>query len=386
VTSTPGPRVFDLVIDSLAYQGSGVGRHEGAVVFVPFTAPGDRVRVRVVSERRRYAHAEVLDVLAPSPARVEPACPHFGVCGGCQWQHVAYERQLEAKRKIVADALRRIAGVDAPVEAVVPSPSPYRYRNRARFHIDAAGRVGFYRRASHALVEVRACPVLDERLEAALAGLRGTPGPAETELRVAGDGSVVEAAGLPFGQVNGEVNDRLKACLGGQAALAFGPGGPRSILDRYCGEGNLSLPLAAGGTRVLGCDVSAAAVAAAAARARALGAAAEYRVEAISPRTLARLGRETWDLVILDPPRTGLPGLARAAAALGAPLVALVSCAPPMLARDLRAFLAEGYAVSLVQPFDMFPQTFHVETLAMLRLAGAGPAPGAGFTHEGSAR
>ncbi len=363
-----GPRELELVIDSLAYQGAGVGRHDGVVVFVPFTAPGDRVRVRAVADRRSYVHAELLEVLAPSPARVEPACPHFGVCGGCQWQHVSYERQLEAKRAIVADALRRIGGAAVPVEAVVPSPLSYRYRNRARFHIDADGRVGFYRRASRALVDVRACPVLDERLEAAISGLHGGTGPAETELRVREDGAVVPSEGLPFGQVNLEVNDKLKACLRDQVERAFGPGGPRTILDLYCGDGNLSLPLAGSGRRILGCDVSPAAVAAAGARARALAVAAEYRVEAISPRTLARLGREAWDLLILDPPRAGLPGLARAAAALGAPVVALVSCAPPMLARDLRAFLEAGYAVSLAQPFDMFPQTFHVETLVMLRL------------------
>ncbi len=375
MTSAQRPRELELVIDSLAYQGSGVGRHEGIVVFVPFTAPGDRVRVRVVAERRSYVHAELLEVLAPSPARAQPACPHFGVCGGCQWQHVAYERQLEAKRTIVADALRRIGGAAVPVEAVVPSPSAYRYRNRARFHIDPAGKAGFYRRASRAVVEVQACPVLDERLEAAIAGLRGRRGPAETELRLGEDGAVLPAQGLPFGQVNAAVNDKLKACLGEQVAKAFAPGSLRAILDLYCGDGNLSLPLAGSGRRILGCDVSAAAVAAAAARARALAVAAEYRVEAISPRALARLGREAFDLLILDPPRTGLPGLARAAAALGAPVVALVSCAPPMLARDLRAFLERGYVVSLVQPFDMFPQTFHVETLVML-LAGARATPG----------
>ncbi len=368
---------IDLAIDSLAYQGAGVGRHEGLVVFVPFTAPGDRARVRVTADRGRYLEAELVELLDVSPARVQPPCPHFGVCGGCQWQHVAYGAQLEAKRRIVADALRRIGGAAVEVETVVPSPLPYRYRNRVRFHLDAAGRVGFYRRGSRSVVEIDACPLLDERLEGAIGGLRGRGGPADIELAVGGDGQVSQADGLPFGQVNTAVNERLRERLGARVEAAFGPQAGVSVLDLYCGDGNLSLPLAGRVRRILGFDASPAAAGAAAARALALGVRAEYRAAAVSERLLASLGRERFDLLIVDPPRRGLAGLAPAAAALGAPLVAFVSCSPPALARDLRAFLERGYRIEAVEPFDMFPQTFHVETLVTLALPGLprSPAP-----------
>lgn len=360
---------IELAIDSLAYQGPGVGRCEGLVVFVPFTAPADRVRVRVTADRGRYLEARLLEVLAPGPARAQPSCPHFGVCGGCQWQHVAYEAQLAAKRAIVADALRRIGGTPAAVEAGVPSPLRYRYRNRVRFHVDAAGRAGFFRRASRALVEIDACPLLDERLEAAIAGLRGRRGPAEIELRVCDDGQVRDAEGLPFGQVNAAVNDLLRECLGTRVDARFGPQARVSVLDLYCGDGNLSLPLAGRVRSIRGYDASPAAAGAAAARARAAGLDADYSAAAVSEPLLASLGSGRFDLLVVDPPRAGLPpAVARAAAALRAPLVALVSCSPPTLARDLRVFLEGGYAVDLVQPFDMFPQTFHVETLVMLAL------------------
>ena len=382
-----GPaRELELTIDSLAYQGAGVGRHEGIVVFVPFAAPGDRVRVRVSADRGRYLEAELVEVLAPGPARVQAPCPHFGVCGGCQWQHVAYAAQLEAKRTIVADALRRIGGTAASVQAVVPSPLPYRYRNRVRFHVDATGRAGFYRRGSHAVVEIASCPLLDERLDGAIAGLRGggPRGPAEVELAVGDDGRVSEAEGLPFGQVNAAVNELLRRRLETSVDGVFGAQAAISVLDLYCGDGNLSLPLAAPGRSVLGFDASPAAAGAAAARARALGVSAEFRAAAVSERLLRSLGRRRFELLIADPPRAGLAALARAVAALGAPLVALVSCAPPMLARDLRAFLAAGYRLDLVQPFDMFPQTFHVETLAVLRSPVRWPQPVAqqGATRE----
>jgi len=257
---------FDLTIDSLAYQGAGVGRYGGKVVFVPFTAPGDRVRVRPVADHGSYMRAELLEVLLPSPGRVEPPCPHFGVCGGCQWQHVAYPQQLEAKRAIVADALRRIGGADAEIRSVIPSPLPYGYRSRVRFHLDARGRVGFYRRATHEVIEIERCPLLDERLNGAVPGLHGRRGPAAIELRVGDDGEVGPADGLPFGQVNAAVNALLMGCLKARVAAAFGPGSRLAILDLYCGDGNLSLPLATAGRSIVGYDLSRSAVAAARAR------------------------------------------------------------------------------------------------------------------------
>jgi 23S rRNA (uracil1939-C5)-methyltransferase len=240
--------------------------------------------------------------------------------------------------------------------------------------VDAAGRVGFYRRGSRAVVEIAGCPLLEERLEAAIGSLKGRRGPADVELRAGDDGEVSEAEGLPFGQVNGAVNGLLRERLAARVASAFPDGARIAVVDLYCGDGNLSLPLARLARSIRGFDSSPAAAGAAAARARALGAVAEYRAAAVDEGLLRSLGRDRPDLLIADPPRSGLARLARAAADLRAPLVALVSCAPPMLARDLRAFLERGYAIDLVQPFDMFPQTFHVETLAVLRLQPIAPS------------
>ena len=354
------PEVLELTIDSLAYRGPGVGRHEGMVVFVPLTAPGDRVRVRVHERRDGYLRAELLEVLEPSPVRVAPPCPLFGVCGGCDWQHVAYPAQLEAKQAVVRDNLRRIGRIEAEVRPVVASPA-YRYRNRVRLHVKD-GAVGYFGRGSHRLVPVESCLLLDPRLEAALPLARGA-GEGDVELRLTPDGGVSVGGGA-FGQVNTAVNRELLGALRG----AVSQPAPRSpaILDLYCGDGNLSIPLAGGGL-IEGYDISASAVRRARARAAEEGlAGAVFRRGAVTPAFLSRLRGRGFDLLILDPPRKGLEGLAHPVAALDVPLVAYVSCSPPALARDLRSFTERGYVPELIQPLDMFPQTFHVETLAVL--------------------
>src|SRR5262245_59494439 len=140
--SRAGGSRTEIRIESLAAGGDGVGHlSDGRAVFVPFTAPGDRVRVRVVEARGRFARARVEELLEPGPARAEPACPAFGSCGGCAWQHVAYPAQLEAKRAILADALRRIGGIDpGALEPCVAAPAGYGYRGRTRVHVQAGRR------------------------------------------------------------------------------------------------------------------------------------------------------------------------------------------------------------------------------------------------------
>ncbi|HEY6001088.1 MAG TPA: TRAM domain-containing protein, partial [bacterium] len=311
-----------LSIERLAGGGDGVGHIGGKAVFVPLAAPGDVVEAAIVEDRSRYCRARVLRVVVPSPDRVEPPCPLFGDCGGCAWQHVAYRAQLAAKRAVVEDALRRIGRLEPPpVPAVIPSPREYGYRHRARLHAVRAGGdvvLGFFRAGSHSVVPVASCPVLHPSLDAALAALaaamracRGTipagsevradtgwdgaavrlsvsePGGAPLDLppalqlalRAAGDaaGVAIDAGGpsaaplaLPLGpgedalvttgatftQVNLEQNRALVA-----AALEMAEARPGTkVLDLCCGLGNLSLPAAAHGARVLGVDLDAEAV------------------------------------------------------------------------------------------------------------------------------
>src|SRR5215475_13460392 len=180
--SRAGGSGAEIRIESLAAGGDGVGHlSDGRAVFVPFTAPGDRVRVRVVEARGRFARARVEELLEPGPARAEPACPAFGSCGGCAWQHVAYPAQLEAKRAILADALRRIGGIDAgALEPCVASPAEYGYRGRTRVLVES-GRVGYRRRRSHALCAVSRCPVLVPALDERLHALAHDPPPEDGE-------------------------------------------------------------------------------------------------------------------------------------------------------------------------------------------------------------
>ena len=165
---------FTLHLTGIAHGGEALGRHEGKVVFVPYAIPGETVRVQVVEEKARWARARLLEVLEPSPDRVAPPCPYFGPdrCGGCQWQHIAYPRQLLLKQEIVGDQLVRLGHLaDPPVRPARPVGEPWGYRNHVQFAVDPEGRLGFYTAGSHQVIPVEQClllhPLLDE-LHAAL--------------------------------------------------------------------------------------------------------------------------------------------------------------------------------------------------------------------------
>ncbi|WP_035055544.1 23S rRNA (uracil(1939)-C(5))-methyltransferase RlmD [Desulfuromonas sp. TF] len=164
--------ILDLNIDSLAFGGSGVGRHDGKVVFVPFTAPGDLIRCRIVREKKRFAEGEILELIEPSSARREPPCPVFGVCGGCQWQHLPYETQSRWKGEIFADTLRRQGGGEEELlRPLVRSSEEWNYRSRVQFkclQTDNGFVMGFYRRGSHFVVDIENCPITASPLNEAL--------------------------------------------------------------------------------------------------------------------------------------------------------------------------------------------------------------------------
>ncbi len=382
-----------LRIDSLAAGGDGVARApDGRVVFVPFTAPGDLVRVAVEQRRPRFSRARVTELLTASASRVEPRCSVFGDCGGCTWQHLDYATQLEAKRDIVAAALARIGGLEVPEVSITPSPSPYGYRLRARLHVEA-GRIGYRRRRSNALCPVAACPVLLPALDAELARLAAGPPLEDGEWELACAGARVRSIRLDDARKGtddelrlpvAEEELRLSPGVFAQAnALLLEPllervlaaaGSGRLAVELFAGGGLFTLPLGRRFERVVAVESDEAAVSDLRANLAASGLESvrvvARRLEALDGPELG-LGGEAPELVLLDPPRTGLPrhGLERVLA-LGAERIVYLSCDPATLARDLRALCGPAsFRLETVEAFDLFPQTSHVEVLATLERA-----------------
>ena len=401
-------------LTDMAHGGEAIGRHEGKVIFVPHAIAGEQVRVRVVQDRGRFAHARLLEVLSPSTSRVKPPCPHSGLCGGCHWQHISYAAQLEHKRSIVAGQLGRIAGVrDIEVQPTLGMVDPWRYRNHAQFHVSSSGQLGFMAAQSHKVVSIERCliihPLLEElfdALEMELPGLTGLSLRAgintgeqmivfemaedqapdvEVTLPVScvlllSDGTPVTLLGSPhiheriaervyqlsapsFFQVNTSQAEVLvqHVC----STVRAEPGDV--IIDAYCGVGTFALALAPMAGEVVGIESSATAMADARVNASEVGNVRflEGAIESVLP-TL-----EVVDpVVILDPPREGLGrGVFASLLAMSPRRIVYVSCDPATLARDLKGLLAGGYSLRNVQPIDMFPHTYHIETVAVLERA-----------------
>jgi 23S rRNA (uracil1939-C5)-methyltransferase len=401
VKTAPTPEKKDeleLTIASLASGGDGVGRApEGRVFFVPFSAPGDRVRIRVSEEHARYSRGEIVELLEEGPARTEPGCAVFGLCGGCTWQHVAYEAQLEAKREILRSALERVGHISLPGPiGFTPCPSPYRYRSRTRVLVEG-GRVGYRQRRSHALCATRHCPILVPELDRALERLwderpevgewelasgedaavrieRRDPNhrprdlPDELAIRVGGD-PLTFSSGV-FVQSNRWLRDALAA------AVHEAAGRGRLAVELFAGAGFLTLGLARRFDRVVAVEGDAGSCADLERNVRRVGLEnVEARCEA-AERALAKGFGAVPDTVVLDPPRRGLvPEGAAALCALRASRIVYLSCDPATLARDLGLLCARGYEVLEVRGFDLFPQTAHVEALATLACSRSAPAP-----------
>ncbi|MFZ4483119.1 MAG: class I SAM-dependent RNA methyltransferase [Chthoniobacterales bacterium] len=341
-----------LEITDIAYGGAGLGRHEGRVVFVPFTIPGETVRVRINRVHRSWLEGEVREIVLPSPDRLAPPCPWFGRCGGCAYQHIAYPRQLEIKTRQVAEALRRIGKLPAPpVEPAQPSPLAYGYRNRLTLHVEPP-LVGFRGTDPRHLVDIGRCLLADETVNEALAQLRGKrwlhPGPATLRSSAHGGG---------FRQVN----DGAAEVLAGVVADLAGQG--EVLVDAYCGGGFFAKKLLGAFARVIGLDWDARAIAAAQDGAQA---GEEYRAGDTAALLPALLRENSQAVVLLDPPAQGLaPEVVEVLVAARPPRIIYVSCDPATLARDL-AKLAVPHPLKRVIPVDMFPQTAAIETVCLL--------------------
>jgi len=403
---------FEVTVERILPGGVGLAHTEGRTVFVALAAPGDRLRVRVESVRGRATFASIVEVLKPSAARVEPPCPYFGRCGGCDFQQLNYGAQLEAKVEIVRDCLRRVARVEPPAEIhITPSPLEWRYRSRARWQHDAVRNfLGYYERGSHRVCDVVECPVAEPEVQNRLTRLRVSmgegalpSGAAEFEA-VAGDGGVALAPAVEpgdereqtrviageryrfdagcFFQINHalleplvreglrEVSEEAEGETANHISgenLNYVSG--ETALDLYAGVGLFTLPLARRFARVVAVEGNAASTAYARRNLSDAGL-SNARVETAAvgawlAHNAGRLGGA--DFVLLDPPRAGAePEAVRAIIALNPRHISYVSCDPATLARDLLALTSAGYRLASVSAFDMFPQTHHVETVVHL--------------------
>jgi len=414
-----------VTIDSLAYGVFGVARTDRGVVLVPDTAPGDVARVRVVADKRDYREAELVEIVTPSAIRRTPPCRYLPQCGGCNWQHLDYAAQRAAKQKIVAETLARVGGFDLErldVRPIVESEE-WAYRHRITLRVDGEQRLGFYRHRSHELVEVAECRIADatvnEHLAAAREWLRGVSTTVRrVEIASTGDGHAVFVANAegPF-RHDGEYHERFLRRRGSVAGIVlhgkgwrrtFGkpvvtlaveqdlmieteggftqvnPVGNRAlvasvvelaapragdrVLELFCGAGNLTLPLARRAAEVVGVEDDASSVACArrnADRAQLRNCRFIQQNAAAAARGLAA-GGERFSLVVLDPPRSGAADAMDPVAALATERIVYVSCNPATLARDLRRLVERGFALGPVLPLDLFPQTYHVETVVRL--------------------
>jgi 23S rRNA (uracil1939-C5)-methyltransferase len=381
-----------LEITALAAGGEGIAREaSGRVLFVRGGVPGDRVRVRITEAHKRFARAEIAELVQPSAQRIAPRCAVHGMCGGCGWQQVAYPAQLAAKREILRDALARGAGIALeslaePVE-IVPSPQPFAIRSRARL-LRSGGRVGYRRWRSHELVATNECPMLAPPLQAALARLAAAAPRGEGELELAcgerGELSVTGARAAGFAEraialatPGGEIevspggffqaHATLRRALA-DAVLAHAGSGARG-LELHAGAGFFTLGLAAQFAELIAVESAPRAVSDLRAN---LARAGRTNVRVLGLRASRALAapevvRFAPEVVVLDPPRVGLgEGEAAALARLGARRIVYVSCDPATLARDLRVLLRSGYALARCVGFDLFPQTPHLEALAVL--------------------
>lgn len=382
---------MEIRIERILPGGVGLAHAEGKTVLVSLAAPGDHLRVQVEREQGNVLFASVVEVLTPSPVRVEPPCPYFGRCGGCDFQQLTYEAQLAAKAEIISDCLQRIARLDhVPPINVHPSPKNWQYRVRATWQIDHDKRqIGYYERGSRRVCDVEYCAVLMTELEETFEQVRATdwaefPPDLKHLDAVAGENEV--SLWPPFAefetnelsmrvgnevyQYNAESFFQINpALLPELIEFALSDVGGETALDLYCGVGLFTLPLARRFENVVGVEANPVATRFARRNLDQAGL-TNARVVTATVAGWVRANKNTdlVDFVLLDPPRAGAESvLIQGILALQPKLISYVSCDPATLARDLRKLIAGGYTIDSMAGFDLFPQTHHVETVALLR-------------------
>ncbi len=412
--------LITLELTGMAHGGSAIGRHEGRAIFVPYGIPGEQVRVRIVQDKGRFAIAEMVEVLVPSPDRVEAPCPYFGEgrCGGCQFQSTDYAKQLTLKQQTVRDQLARLGSLpDVTVHPTLPSPTPYAYRSHATFHVTPSGQLGFIKTDHRTVLPIDDCLLLSPTLQDSFEAARSqhfTPG-ARIRFQSGTDnqpihfamGTVIDDVSEPLpdkpsqrhinkhhrssafqptpnisDQLSGKaayykIKEHIFRCSAGsffQVNLAqteklvelvlerLNLQGTEHVLDLYSGVGLFTAFLAAQAFKISAVELFAPAVEDASVNLSDYSNIDIYvgKIEAVLPDL-----SKDYDAAVVDPPRAGMD-----APALGALIdlqpkqIVYVSCDPATLARDAKKLTVAGYSLLDVQPVDMFPQTYHIECVA----------------------
>ena len=411
-------------IESIAFGGSGVAREEGKVIFVKGGVPKDVLDVRIIKDKGSYAEAIIESVITPSPERAEPVCEVFGTCGGCQLQNLGYEAQTREKEHMLKDALRRTGGfTDLTVEPIFPSGSGYAYRTRVRlaaWYYAGKWHIGYNIGGTRRKVGITSCPISDGpingaigRLSAVLAAFDEPRFPLEF-VQISSDGndahiSLVARSGKQPGalsalakhlarfpetesvSIRGKSEAEFEFELSGMRFLAnpsvftqsnpsvneaivdtalewTGPVEGLSVLDLYSGIGNFSAPLAKAASKVVSVEINRFSSALARKNAGINGLTNISFITAPTDEAVNELLEkgEAFDVVVLDPPREGAKEILEGIASLATRKIIYVSCDPATLSRDLKRLNELGWSPRRVKPFDMFPQTYHVESVALL--------------------
>jgi 23S rRNA (uracil1939-C5)-methyltransferase/tRNA (uracil-5-)-methyltransferase len=385
--------VVELKIKALSNLGAGIAKPGGWVVFVPFTLPGEKIRAKVWRNEANCSHADLVEILEPSPDRIEPHCPHFATCGGCQYQHLPYEKQLEWKTRQVKELLSHMVGIAADVNPTIPSPKQWGYRSKITPHFQRPkpgeefpiGFLEFNRRTR--LVDVHNCPIAMDGINEALQPvrddvkrraaeykkgatllLRATEDRVETNHRA----PVSEKVGnLKFNFLAGDFFQNnpfiLDSFTRHAAEQAKGPN-QKYLLDAYCGSGLFGLTLAKNFEQVVGIELSETSADWARRNAKTNGIKNASFIASSAEDIFADitfLPEQT--SVLIDPPRKGCSvDFLNQLFAFGPSRVVYVSCNPATQMRDLKSFLKQGYEIKSIQPFDLFPQTRHLECVIAL--------------------
>jgi 23S rRNA (uracil1939-C5)-methyltransferase len=432
---------LDITIEKLIYGGEGLAHHDGSTVFVPFVLPAERVVVETVEQKKKFVRGRVERILQAAPERVAARCPHFEICGGCDYQHIPYEAQLQFKAEILRETLRRIGKIEWAGEITAHGSPPWAYRNRAQWKVrplensgdeatpengaDGGAKlgIGYFRANSTALCAVEDCPIISPLLLKTLLSLRTAlaagalpRGLREIEAFVnAADAKVLLTAtfaGFPsraaehaetFRSVVPEIASLLFHDPSHDRMELYGPGfaeyvaggisyrvghfsffqvnrflveelarevvereeGGRLAMDLFAGVGLFSIPLAKRFARVLAVESNPAAARDLETNMRGQG---SIEVRSAEVEQFLKRNKERPELVVLDPPRAGMtPESVERLGKLRPERITYVSCEPPTLARDLALLVKAGYDCTEVHLFDLFPQTFHMETVVRLR-------------------
>lgn len=400
---------YEITFDRLTYGGEALGRlPDGRAIFVPFVLPGERARVQLFEEKRGFTRGQIVELLQTAPERIVPRCRHFGICGGCHYQHMPYEMQLRAKAEILHDQLQRIGKVETPpVSQIIASPKAWNYRNHVQFHLTAEGKPGYVSSRANNVMEVAECHLPEESIDrvwlqldfesetdierlSLRAGLDDelmlvfessspeTPA-LETDayisithvfdddaVVIAGDDHLTmkildrdfHVSPASFFQTNTAMAEKMV-----RRVLELLPGNFETIVDVYCGVGLFSAFLAQKCDHLIGIESSSSACEDFAINLNAFENVELY--EDLAANALPTLDVRA-DVILADPPRAGLERAALDAILAMRPVRFIyVSCDPSTLARDAKRLISGGYRLTDVTLFDLFPQTFHIESISL---------------------